>query len=367
MPVDAMAKMPKLSWRRLAWRDLAREPTLRADWNRLNDARLGVPILHADAVVAALDVFGNGREQLVVGRQDGRAAAMFVLLPLGQGQWSTFQPSQLPLGCWVAEPEWSLDALARQVVHSGALGLCLALSVTQIDPLQVERTDDDACNLHTNYIPTSWLEVRGTFDDYWAARGKNLRQNARKQRNKLAADGINARMRILRDVVDVTPALARYGTMEGAGWKAEQGTAILPDNDQGRFYDRLLRDAAARGEALITEYLFDDRTVAMNFGLLRGGTWIVLKTTYDESVGKALSPSSLLREDELQHLFGGNEIRRIEYYGRTMDWHTKLTENQRTLYHLTTYRWPLLKRLAEWRRERSTVPATGVAAPAQAE
>ena len=141
--------------------------------------------------------------------------------------------------------------------------------------------------------------------------------------------------------------------MESTGWKASQGTAIHPDNDQGRFYLQLFEDAARQGQALVTEYLFGDHTVAMNLSLLRRGELVVLKTTYDESIGKALSPASLLREDELQAFFDGGEVKRIEYYGRTMDWHTKLTEQQRTLYHLTTYRWPWLKNLAERRRERA--------------
>jgi len=365
--------MPPITWQRQSARLLLDDSAVRADWDRLNDARLGVSFLCADAVAAALAVFGGGAEQLFTARADGRALAMFLLVPQGRLRWATFQPSQVPLGTWVAEPGPALDELARALVRSGALGLCLALSVSQVDPLQAERADDAADNRHADYIPTSWLEVSGPFDAYWAARGKNLRQNARKQRNKLAADGIAASMRVLRGVADMAPALARYGVIESAGWKAGRGTAIHPDNEQGRFYTRLLEGAAARGEALVTEYLFGERTVAMNLGLLRGGTWVVLKTTYDESVGKALSPASLLREDELQFIFGGSEIRRIEYYGRTMEWHTKLTDSQRTLYHLTSYRWPLVKRLAERRRERheavaaAAAPAPAAAAPAEAE
>jgi len=51
----------------------------------------------------------------------------------------------------------------------------------------------------------------------------------------------------------------------------------------------------------------------------------------------------------LQTMFGEGTIRRIEYYGRLMDWHTKLTDRKRTLYHLTAYRWPLVKQLTHLR------------------
>lgn len=353
-----------LDFNRLPARALLDSPDLRADWDRLNDDRLGLPFLTSSAVTAALDVFGSGRELLVVARRGGRPVAMAVLAPQGRWQWATFQPSQMPLGSWAAERGITLDDLARHMLRA-LPGPALALSFSQVDPRQAERASDAVDNRHDDYIPTSWLEVSGAFEAYWAQRGKNLRQNMRKQRNKLAADGIDASMQVLRSEHEMSPALQRYGQMESTGWKASQGTAIHPDNDQGRFYLRLLQDAARRGEALVTEYRFGDSTVAMNLGLLRRGELVVLKTTYDESIGKALSPASLLREDELQAFFGGEEVRRIEYYGRTMDWHTKLTEQQRTLYHLTTYRWPWLKSLAE-RRRRKAEAAAAASAPGAA-
>ena len=344
---------------------LAANAELRATWDRLNDAGLGLPFMTSDAVAAALAVFGSGGEQLAIGTRDGRAVAMVVLTPGGRLHWATFQPSQLPLGAWVAEPTVRLDQLARELLRHGMPTASVVLSFSQVDPRQAPRIEDADDNHHDDYIPTSWLEVEGDFETYWAARGKNLRQNMRKQRNKLAADGTVATMRQLRGADDVVAALGRYGQMETAGWKASGGTAIHPDNDQGRFYAQLFQGAASRGELLITEYLIGDRTVAMNLSLLRRGVLVVLKTAYDESLGKALSPASLLREDELREFFAGNEIKRIEYYGRTMEWHTKLTESQRTLYHVTTYRWAWLKRLAQLRRRRNSArPSSSQATPA---
>jgi hypothetical protein len=59
---------------------------------------------------------------------------------------------------------------------------------------------------------------------------------------------------------------------------------------------------------------------------------------------------------ELEKFFQEKYIERLEYYGRMMDWHTKLTETKRTLYHLTVYRFPLLKRIAAWRRKMGNTP-----------
>lgn len=340
--------MLTLDWSRIPATALAENGTIALDWDRLNGLRLNLPFLSAAALSAALHAFGGGSERLFVGRQGTRVVAMFVLAPQGRWRWSTFQPSQIPLGAWVAEPALDIGTLTSSLMR-GPLIACLALSITQIDPLVEVRAADTACTQHSDYIATGWLDVEGSFADYWAARGKNLRQNLRKQRSKLAADGVQTCLRVLTKPEDMAPALARYGGLESAGWKAGTGTSIHADNAQGRFYTQLFVGAAGRGEAMVCEYLFNDRSVAMNLCLLRDGVLIVLKTTYDESI-KFFSPASLLREEELQHFFAQGRIRRVEYYGRLMEWHTRLTDRKRALHHLTVYRWPLLKKLADIRR-----------------
>lgn len=338
-----------LSWTKLPGQRLLDTPELQQQWDALNASGLDLPFLSARAVGLALEIFGLGQEQLLVARDDQDTVhAMLLLVADGRLRWRTFQPSQLPLGAWVARRGHSPSALCRSLLR-GPLGMALVVSLTQVDPLLAPRAADDADTRHADYIPTAWIDVQGSFDDYWSARGKNLRQNLRKQRNKLAADGRQTAMRVLQAPADMAGAVARYGQLEAAGWKADQGTAIHPSNEQGRFYTRLLENAAHANQARVYEYLMDDQTVAMNLCLFRSGTLVVLKTTYDESLPKNLSPAFLLREEELQQFFTGNDVKRIEYYGRVMEWHTKLTEHQRTLYHLTAYRWPMLKRLVQRR------------------
>lgn len=70
---------------------------------------------------------------------------------------------------------------------------------------------------------------------------------------------------------------------------------------------------------------------------------MILKTAYDESI-RSYSPASLMREEVFRQLWDAGRIRRIEFYGRLMDWHTRWTEQSRTLYHVNWYRWPSLTR-----------------------
>ncbi|MBL8349611.1 MAG: GNAT family N-acetyltransferase [Burkholderiaceae bacterium] len=350
-----------LTWQNLAASPSFADPAVCAEWNRLNSLRSNLPFLDTYALGSALRVFGRGDERLLVGRDAGKVRAMFLLQRCGYGRWQTVQPSQVPLGAWVAEPGLSLPDLARQLLR-GPLGASLVLSITQVDPAHAPREPDGPDCLWTDYIETGWIDIEGTFDAYWAQRGKNLRSNMRKQQNKLSSEGVAGELLSFTAAADMVPALERYGQLESAGWKAGQGTAIHPDNDQGRFYRQLLEQAASRGEALVYEYRLDGRTVASNLCLTRAGTLVVLKTTYDESVDKSLSPAFLLHLASLRTLFEDARTNRLEYFGRFMEWHSRWTEKKRTLHHLTSFRWPWLKKI----RQMASAPSDSVAAPSVA-
>jgi hypothetical protein len=233
------------------------------------------------------------------------------------------------------------DALAS--LAAALPGVPLMLGVTQQDPLLVARPADAPRVETLDYIRTAWIDVAGTFDAYWDARGKNLRQNLRKQRRKLAEDGVEARLEVLTRPEDVAGAIADYGALESAGWKAERGTAVHPDNAQGRFYRAVLEAACAEGRGRIYRYRFGDKVVAVDLCIEGEGALVILKTTYDETI-KTLSPAFLMREDAFRLLFDEGRIRRIEFFGKLMEWHTRWTENARTLYHVNGFRWGWVQR-----------------------
>ena len=343
-----------LAWERCAARSFLDDPQLRRDWDALNAACGAPPVLASEFIAAALNHLASGAEQLLVARRGEAAVAMAVMAPVSRLQWATFQPSQLPLGAFVSAPGEDLTTLGLQAMRS-VLRSALAVSFTQVDPRLAARGGDGPSVRHDNYVETAWVSIEGDFDSYWATRGKNLRQNLRKQRNRLASEGASFETRTWRAKSEVVAALARYGDLESLGWKATQGTAIESGNVQGRFYRALLEAAAERGEALVHEYLLGGRTVAMNLSVLRGRTLVILKTTYDEST-KPLSPAFLLHEDQLREFFASGAFDRVEYYGRVMEWHTRWTDHKRMLFHTTVYRWPIVRALAE-RRRRMQTPA----------
>jgi len=310
-------------------------------WDALNLEAGDLPFLRTDFLLPALDEFGTGREYLAVADEDGIRVAMGIVRRVRQGFWETFQPSQLPLGAFVSRRGLQLD-VALGALGQALPGVVFGVALTQQDPAVRERPPNSATLETLDYVDTACIRITSTFDAYWASRGKNLRQNVKKQVVKLAQDGIEAKLERVDDPAEVAPAIVQYGKLESAGWKAEGGTAISADNAQGRFYRAVFESFCRKGLGQIYCFSLDGKVVAMDLCLVGGGALVILKTTYDESL-KSISPAFLMRHRYLPRIFAENGIDRVEFYGKVMEWHLRWTDEVRTLFHVNRYRWQWVK------------------------
>jgi hypothetical protein len=318
----------------------------------LQRASTDTPFLESAFLAPLLAEFGSGRECIAFHHGAAGIDAAAILEPLGGGRWQTIQPSQLPLGAWLCRPEADLGAQMQGLMRA-LPGIVLGLGATQLDPRLVARPESSDALRTMDYIRTSYLDVSGSFDDYWEARGKNLRQNTRKQRNKLQAEGTETHLECITRPADVAAAVADYGVLESAGWKADNGTAIQADNAQGRFYRAMLENFCAVGRGRIYRYRFGEKVVAMDLCIDNGPLVVILKTAYDETY-RQVSPSTLMRQEQFRAWWEERRYQRIEFYGKTLEWHTRWTSTERELFHATAYRWPWLGRLHARRLARQT-------------
>jgi hypothetical protein len=332
-----------MKWNRLSIKEFGSVAEL---WDRVAaDSAADAPFLLSHFIAPLLRHFARGDEQIVAGFERGEPQVAAIVQRVRTGGWQTFQPSQLPLGAIVSKR--GLDAFD---VYDGLLsalpGLRLSLGITQLDPLLGARPPEKA-RLHTiDYIETAWVNIAGTFEDYWDARGKNLRHNIRKQHSKLTEQRIVPRLETLTRPEDVEQVLRDYGALESVGWKASQGTAVHADNPQGRFYREMLEAYCATGQGRLYRYWFNDRVAAIDLCVASASVLVILKTTYDETY-QGFSPAFLMRHAAFADLFREGKMRRIEFYGRLMDWHKRWTDESRTLYHANFYRYAWLPRLRE--------------------
>ena len=310
----------------------------RDEWDRINQQHANHILLDSRFIDPLLRYFGSEKILLAV-YENAQAPGMTLIEPARPGFWQTFQPGQAPLGAIVLAGGGDAAAQSMGDLLRALPGFALGFSVTQQDP-------DFTCfgNLNgtpavetLDYIQTPRLTINGKYEDYWKQRSKNLTHNLSRQRRRLKEQGGLLELATDRNAEAVPDALHEYGLLESTGWKGEEGSAVAADNVQGRFYREMLENFCNRGEAVIYRLRLNGKTVASDLCLERDGTLVILKTAYDENV-QGLSLGLLLHQEIFQSVFEEGKIRVIEFYGRLRDWHTKWTNEIRTMYHINFYR-----------------------------
>jgi len=318
-----------------------------SQWDALNETSARSLLLDSAVIAALLDFFGKGDERLLLAHSEGQLVTAGIFEQARPGVWRTFQPSQAPVAPFLATSDNLDDALFAQIA-SGLPGRVMTLSITQQDrqllgwPPQLESCE------YQPYIETGWIELPRQFEQYWAGRSKNFRQNINKARNRLAREGRAVSWCRLTDVAEMNEGVNRYAELESRSWKQQQGTALAPGNPQCHFYARLMSELARRRQAEIWQLWIDDVLVAADLCIGNGEMLIILKTTYDPD-WHPFSPANLLHTEALQYCCTA-DVRRIEFYGRFCDWHGRLTDKRRPLFHAEWYRHGAIRQLLQWRR-----------------
>lgn len=332
------------------WRiePLARaEPVWREHWAALHrSAFRDHPLLALDFVDGLLRHFpGNG---LRVARyeQDGAIRAVALVHSRGLGRWRVYQPSQAPLPLFM---DASDDETARRRLNElvARLPAALLIELPSQDPLLtgLDRASLDGRFSSLEYGTTIAVAKGGqTFEEYWSSRKKKLRDNIKRYFRRTEDENIVWRFEALGDGADFASAVADYGRLESAGWKGREGTAIAPDNDQGRFYADYLSAASRRGLARAYRLYFDDKLVAARLAVLGGDMLVFLKTTFDESFAK-LAPGRLMLYLVLEEIFRSEPVERIEFYTKANVDMLQWGNEERSIFHVNCYRSPLLRRL----------------------
>lgn len=303
-------------------------------WDALNKSNSNSLLLASDFVIPLIDNFSTGKEILAIARQNELVVAMFIITKKQTGVWESFQPSQAPISMSVYTNELLVDTLKS--LCKTLKGLTLMLGITQLDP-DISSRPESSSKLNTiDYIQTSRISVIGSFEEYWQKRGKNLRQNMNKQRNRLKKNGIDTKLEIITDPDKMINAIIDYGNLESSGWKLDSGTAVNIENQQGMFYKQVMERFAHKKQATVYKYWYGNDNAAMDLCIHNAETIIILKTTYNEEF-KSSSPAMLMRQESFEAIFENKTYQKIEFYGKVMEWHKRWTDEIRTMYHLNFY------------------------------
>ena len=309
----------------------------RAKWDNLNRLQGDHILLDSEFTSALLRHFGSNAVRLGI-LQNSTQPAMVLVVPTRWGFWETFQPSQAPMGLAVFGYRDEHGDCLLELLRS-LPGYPLQLAVLQQDPdFSAFPMNQGLSHLEfIEYIQTGSLKLDGGFEEYWDSRSEDLKRNNARRRRKLAEQSKRLEFAAHTDRDSVAACVREYGRLESQGWKGQQGTAVTEDNSQGRFYREVMEYFCPRGEGVIFELLLEGIPIASEFWIGRNGMYVNLKTAYDES-HKQLSPGFLMKESLIRWAYSEKNWRRLEFYGRTMDWHQKWIDRTRTLYHVNCYR-----------------------------
>lgn len=312
-------------------------------WDALNRAGYRSPLLSPLFVAPLIKDFGAERELLGVCYNRDLLVAMSLLRPVRLGVWSTFQPSQAPLGLWVHDPRYQLESLLPSLIRA-LPGFSLVVGITQQDPRVCPRPQNSPKTRTLDYIQTAAISVNSSFDDYWLARDKNVRRQISRRLRRLEERGIDPRLEIISDSARIAEAIRLFATLETGGWKGKEGTAVDADSAQGRFYQAILEQFCRRGAGSVFHYWFGERLAASELCVASDGTLILLKTAYNDEY-RSSAPGILMRRAIFEHVFSRGGIERIEFYGRLHEWQLDWGDEIRTMYHVNHYRSPWLSKL----------------------
>lgn len=308
-------------------------------WQNMKEHWNNSVLLDKKFVNQLLIKFGSNKENIGICYQKNVPVAIGVFSKVGIVRVQTFQPSQAPLGLWIVSEEISIEKVLSSLLKNFT-GMSLLVEILHQDPNISIRPLNTEKIATVDYIQTSFVRIEGEFNNYWSCRSKNLRHNLKRQRNRLREEGIDVRFEVVVQPNLIQDAVYEYGELETKGWKQNLGTNINISNSQGKFYMDVLKDLAFEEKTLIFKYFYNEKLVACDMCIKEGITLIILKTTYDEKQ-TTTSPALLLLEDIIKYVFALKEIKKIEFYGKVMDWHTKWVESDdiRTMYHINYYRY----------------------------
>jgi GNAT acetyltransferase-like protein len=306
-------------------------------WDALNRANGNHPLLDSKFVEILLKHFGSQKIILSISKDKNNPAMVFVE-KCKFGFWQTFQPSQSPLGLILLGNHQTQEKQLSQLLRT-LPGYAFGVGILHQDPefssllgLQNSTTLEIV-----EHISTPRQNLCGTFFEYWGKRNKKLVQDLARRRRRLEEKKVPIELLIVQDPVNIEESIRQYAQLEERGWKGRQGTAVTFGGRQGLFYREILDYFCKRGEGICFQLLINRIIVASRLCAMRDGKLFMLKTTYDENY-KEVAPGLLLHYEILKYLFTQGDIKVIEFYGRVHDWHKRIMDDERTMFHVNIFR-----------------------------
>jgi CelD/BcsL family acetyltransferase involved in cellulose biosynthesis len=313
------------------------------EWDRLA-LTVGSPFCTVEWLTAWWGAFGKGTFTCLLLRDnDGTLRAGACCQRLSGGR--------LRAAANVYTEDWDVVAAneeARAELWRGLAGL--GARYVQFVALRDPRNVDVACSalrdagysvVKSTATQCPYLELPGTWEQLLSSVSGKLQKRLRYYRRLLEREGV-ARFRTTSGEEQLDRDLDAFLRVEGSGWKARSGTAILSDSRTERLYRDFAREAAKNGWLRLHLLELDGIPIAGDLGCAFAGGSLLIKTGFDERYAR-LSPGLVLRADALRASIEEGS-RFYDFLGGPDDWKLRWTTEVRPRMVVSAYRgaWRLL-------------------------
>jgi CelD/BcsL family acetyltransferase involved in cellulose biosynthesis len=333
MGVEVLEGSNLPSWLRKPWEELrlavaargmTAGPFLSFDWTavyaRALGARVGVPriflVWRGDRLVAALP--------LVAERRSLAHAPARILRSLSDDhsqRWDalvTDREAAAALVTWLLADE-SWDALELRDAPARA--------DTGVDLITAAARNASCIVGEWPSQSSPYLALPASPDKVLAGLDAKFRANLRRRARRLAEEVGPVALERITDLAGAQEALGEAFRLEAAGWKGDEGTAVLCDPALEETY-RGLAAALARGGSLALTFLkAGDRRVAMHFAAVEGGVYFLFKVGSDATLARH-GLGHLLVAEVARDLVGRG-VSELDFLGDTADWKRSWTKAER--------------------------------------
>jgi CelD/BcsL family acetyltransferase involved in cellulose biosynthesis len=284
-------------------------------WDELAD-RLGAPPqLRPGWFATWFRAFGAGRPELLAARREGRVNGV---LPLDRhrGVLRGLANYHSPGFGALTEDSETLRVLCERALDDSPRRLELPLidangqlAGAALETARIRRSRVLART--TQRTPVVSVDG-GDWDSYLHGLSRSFRKELRRYRRRLDEFGA-VRFEITDGSEGLADRLREVFAVEGMGWKAEGGTAILSRPDTHRFYSEVAGWASARGALRLLILRVDERPVAVDLALEERGSRYMLKGGFDPAYSRG-APGTLLLALGLEQAFAAG-LSRVELGG----------------------------------------------------
>jgi CelD/BcsL family acetyltransferase involved in cellulose biosynthesis len=276
---------------------------LREEWDSLADRTDAPPFLRPAWIEPWHRSFGRGELRILAVRREDRLTGV---LPLQAARGTLASPTdwQTPLFGPVVEDGEAAAELARALLDGTRRRADLwFLSPDAAGLRECESAAGDAGfkAIVRTIARSPFVPVEGPFEEYMGGLDRKFRKEIGRLWRRLEDRG-DASVSYEDGSERLDDLLADGFRLEGSGWKAEAGTAILSDPDVERFYREVAAWAAARGWLRLAFLRLDGRAIAFDMCLEQGGAFYVLKGGFDVEQ-RRLGPGTLLTHHGIERAF----------------------------------------------------------------